>query len=80
MKKYQVIGGQYFFCDYGETDSLDRAKRIAKANEEYWDNWQGWIRPQIYLTAECHKHPTLDTMIPDGDPILMWNGYRWIEK
>ena len=33
MKRYQVIGGQYESCWYGESDSLRGAKTIAKRNE-----------------------------------------------
>lgn len=55
MKKYQVIGGQYFFCRYGESDSLRGAKQIAAKHKEYWDNWQGWHRPKIYLAEDCEQ-------------------------
>lgn len=53
MKKYQVIGGQYESCWYGESDSLQAAKRIATKHEEYWDNWQGWHKPSIYNGEDC---------------------------
>jgi len=53
MKKYQVIGGQYVFCNYGESDSLLGAKQIAGRHPEYWDNWQGWHKPDIYLSEDC---------------------------
>lgn len=48
MKEYQVIGGQYESCWYGESDSVRGAKIIASKHEEYWDNWQGWHKPRIY--------------------------------
>lgn len=48
MKKYIIIGGQYFACYYGEANTLTGAKRIAGKNAEYWDNWQGWHLPKIY--------------------------------
>lgn len=53
MKKYQIIGGQYAFCRKGESDSLHGAKIIASKNQEYWDNWQGWRTPSIYLADDC---------------------------
>ena len=53
MKKYQVIGGQYVFCRKGESDTLRGAKIIAGKNLEYWDNWQGWHRPNIYKAEDC---------------------------
>lgn len=46
--KYAVIGGQYEAAFYGCTDTLLKAKRLATANAEHWDNWQGWHKPQIY--------------------------------
>lgn len=52
MKKYQVIGGQYEQHWYGESDSLRGAKIIATKNAEYWDNWQGWHKPNIYDSAD----------------------------
>ena len=52
MKKYQVIGGQYEYCWYGESDTLRGAKIIATKNMEYWDNWQGWHKPSIYLSED----------------------------
>ena len=53
MKKYQVIGGQYEQCWYGESDSLHGARIIAGKNKEYWDNWQGWHTPKIYRAEDC---------------------------
>lgn len=50
MKRYQVIGGQYESYWYGESDSLHGAKCIATKHEEYWDNWQGFHKPKIYLS------------------------------
>ena len=52
MKKYQVIGGQYEYRFYGESDSLHGAKIIAGRNKEYWDNWQGWHKPRIYRAED----------------------------
>lgn len=55
MKRYQVIGGQYESCWYGESDSLRGAKTIAKRNEEYWDNWQGWHTPKIFKAEDVEE-------------------------
>lgn len=55
MKKYQVIGGQYESRYYGESDSFRGAKLIAKRNEEYWDNWQGWHAPAIYRAEDVRE-------------------------
>lgn len=55
MKKYQVIGGQYESYWYGESDSLRGAKIIAGRNKEYWDNWQGWHTPRIYLAEDVEE-------------------------
>lgn len=55
MKKYQVIGGQYESRWYGESDSLRGAKIISTRNEEYWDNWQGWHKPSIYLAEDVEE-------------------------
>ena len=52
MKKYQVIGGQYESCWYGESNSIRGAKMIAERHKEYWDNWQGWHKPDIYLAKD----------------------------
>lgn len=52
MKKYQVIGGQYESHWYGESDSLRGARCIATRNKEYWDNWQGWHKPEIYAAED----------------------------
>lgn len=54
-KKYQIIGGQYETRNYGESDSLEYAKRIARRNPEYWDNWQGWHIPKIYRTEDTEE-------------------------
>lgn len=54
MKKnnYYVIGGQYERICYGGTPTLIGAKRLATKNAEYWDNWQGWHKPQIYRAED----------------------------
>ena len=57
MKKqnYAVIGGQYAVYCYGFTPTLTGAKRIARKNLEYWDNWQGWHAPKIYKIEDVEK-------------------------
>ena len=85
--KYYVIGGQYEAYCIGGTPTLIGAKRLAKKNAEYWDNWQGWHIPSIYAAE--------DTVIiegPDGygtynsrkpkryaEPVARWNKYlhKW---
>ena len=60
--RFYVIGGQYERVCYGGTPTLLGAKRLASKHEEYWDNWQGWHKPDIYLTLiitppkELHQH------------------------
>ena len=49
---YYVIGGQYESYCYGGAPTLIGAKRIANANQEYWDNWQGWHTPAIYRAED----------------------------
>lgn len=84
MKKYQVIGGQYRFCRYGESDSLRGAKQIAAKHGEYWDNWQGWHRPKIYLSADCMMvEPTEFNYsgivpTPEAIPAAVWDGKTWV--
>lgn len=53
MKKYQVVGGQYYRINYGESDTLKGAMAIARKHEEYWDNHGGWHVPQIYRSEDC---------------------------
>lgn len=67
MKKYQVIGGQYESHWYGESDSLHGAKVIAGKNKEYWDNWQGWHTPRIYLAESVREVASKGRITsPDG--------------
>lgn len=56
--KYAVIGGQYEAAFYGCTDTLLKAKRLATANAEYWDNWQGWHKPLIYKIEDTEEIET----------------------
>ena len=52
-QKYVVIGGQYEQYCYGTTATLLGAKRLARRNQEYWDNWAGWHTPAIYRLEDC---------------------------
>ena len=70
MKKYQVIGGQYESCWYGESDSLHGARIIAGKNMEYWDNWGGWHKPRIYRAEDVKEIESRGRIItPDGKMI-----------
>ncbi len=67
MKKYQVIGGQHESHYYGESDSLRGAKIIAGKHKEYWDNWQGWHTPAIYLAEDVMEVESRGRITsPDG--------------
>jgi len=52
-----TIGGQYHCVDYGKTvvnytterGLLRRARQLAASHAEYWDNWQGWHEPGVYI-------------------------------
>lgn len=57
MKKnnFAIIGGQYASYCYGFTPTLIGAKRLARKNLEYWDNWQGWHAPKIYKIEDVEK-------------------------
>lgn len=79
MKKYQIIGGQYEYKFYGESDTLRGAKIIATKNAEYWDNWNGWHKPRIYRAEDVReiesngRITTPDGVIirvPIGEPII----------
>lgn len=75
MKKYQVIGGQYESCYYGESDSLHGAKVIAGKHKEYWDNWQGWHTPHIYLSSDVEEVESRGRVTtPDGTKIRVPKG------
>ena len=72
MKAYQVIGGQYEQYHYGESDSLHGAKIIAGMHKEYWDNWQGWHVPAVYLAEDCEvvtAHGWIT--VPDGREVVV---------
>ena len=76
MKKYQVIGGQYEQCWYGESDSLRGAKIIATRHMEYWDNWAGWHKPRIYRAEDCRDVESRGRITtPDGWTIRVHDMY-----
>lgn len=52
MKEYVVIGGQYDYKYIGQSNTLRGAKWIATHNVELWDNWQGLVKPRIYLASD----------------------------
>lgn len=76
MKKYQVIGGQYEQCWYGESDTLRGAKCIATRHMEYWDNWAGWHKPHIYRAEDCRDVESCGRITtPDGWTIRVHDRY-----
>lgn len=70
MKKYQVIGGQYEQVWYGESDSAHGAKLIATKHEEYWDNWQGWRKPQIYYAEDVMEIESRGSILTQDGTII----------
>lgn len=80
--QFVVIGGQYESYDYGTTTTLLAAKRLATANEEHWDNWQGVHVPEIYKIEDTKvvvskgRLTSLDGQeirIPVGKPYMIKN-------
>ena len=72
MKKknnYYVIGGQYESICYGGCNTLLGAKRLANKNIEYWDNWQGWHKANIYRAEDT-------TVIISSGRILTHDGVK----
>ncbi|MBO5969205.1 MAG: hypothetical protein J6S14_11990 [Clostridia bacterium] len=82
MSKYYVIGGQYEFYNYGGSDTILGAKRLAKKNIEYWDNWQGWHIPKIYRGVDCSLLENFygEQIIPthSATPFAVHNGKKWV--
>ena len=83
--KYYVIGGQYTSYNYGGTYTLEGAKRLATKHEEYWDNWQGWHKPDIYKASDCslgkNFFETTDFYPKEfADPVMYWDykSKRWM--
>ena len=86
MKKinYYVIGGQYEGYNYGGAATLLEAKRLARRNQEYWDNWQGWHTPNVYAASDCEWRTTLygrRMILPmvNAQPVTVYNedAGRW---
>lgn len=66
-KNFYVIGGQYESICYGGAPTLIGAKRLATKNMEYWDNWQGWNRPEIYRAEDTQLVEAWGMItVPDG--------------
>ncbi len=91
--KYCVIGGQYELHYYGSTETLLAAKQLATKNSEYWDNWQGWNKPQIYRIEDTEEIETKGMITYDdghrirspkmnAEPVCYWDRdkKRWIEN
>ena len=85
MKKnyYYVIGGQYDFYCHGGTPTLLGAKRLATANEEYWDNWEGWHKPSIYRAEDTqidhNFYGTMRVPVENAVPVAVWYGGEWVD-
>ena len=83
--KYYVIGGQYERYNYGGTETVEGAKRLAAASLEYWDNHEGWHKPLIYRAEDCEEYENsfgLDFYPKDfTDPYMMWSyrKKRWVK-
>ena len=80
MKKinYYVIGGQYEGYNYGGAATLLGAKRLARRNQEYWGNWQGWHTPNVYAASDCECRTTLYArrmILPmvNAQPVTVYN-------
>lgn len=63
--KFIVIGGQYNTVCYGGANTLRGAQIIASKNKEYWDNWQGWHYPLIYI-KDSIEEASKNIWHPDG--------------
>jgi len=73
MKKFVVVGGQYYSHIYGSSSTLHGAKCIATRHAELWDNWQGWHVPSVYASSD------LDNGCPayGVQPVAFHNGKKW---
>ena len=88
---YYVIGGQYESYCYGGTPTLIGAKRLATKCTEFWDNWQGWHKPDIYRAEDTEVVESYGRFFtedgcevrvpkPDAEPVAYWRDGRWIEN
>ena len=73
---YYVVGGQYKYICYGWCKTLLGAKRLARKNQEYWDNWAGWHTPSVYEACDCSGD-----MIPyyGAYPVAIYKNGEWNE-
>lgn len=83
---FYVIGGQYAPCCHGGANTLLGAKRLAGKSDEYWDNWQGWHRPEIYRAEDCTTADTFygaDEIVPKdlAEPVAVYDraDRRWYD-
>lgn len=80
-KAYCVIGGQYKVVYYGSCPTLLGAKRLATKCAEYWDNWQGWHKPDIYLIEDTEEiEPGYRIPIKDPHERLPYACYDYDKK
>lgn len=81
--KYYVISGQYEYYNCGGSVTLEGAKRLATKHEEYWDNWQGWHKPDIYRSEDCVLGTNFygTNFYPKSDvfPYMIWDNHtkKW---
>lgn len=77
---YYVIGGQYMDINYGGTETLLGAKRLATKCTEYWDNFQGWHKPRVFKAEDCvlGKSYFGTNLYPKANavPVASWSEYK----
>ena len=73
---FYVIGGRYRYVNHGGTKTLLGAKRLATKNEEYWDNWKGWRKPDIFKASDCYFDKDGRCFpVAGAIPYMVWNRY-----
>lgn len=79
-QNFAIIGGQYAAFCYGFTQTLTGAKRLARKNLEYWDNWQGWNAPEIYKAEDVEKVTNFygETYAPKDGALPV--AFAWVEN
>lgn len=79
-KNFAIIGGQYATYCYGFTQTLTGAKRLARKNLKYWDNWQGWHAPKIYKAEDVEKVSNFygETYAPSAGALPV--AFAWVEN